>query len=411
MKLFLDSYGCTLNQADAEIIRGALPGYEFTDLSDANTVILNTCAVKGATQARMLSRIKKYLALGKRVIVAGCLPKVNPRLLDKFPVSIVDTNSIASLPEVVRSKKRMIIVSSAHKNKLRQPFCAGNSLTGIVPISEGCLGRCSFCGTKNARGDLTSYPIKDIVERVRFLIDGGKKEIYLTAQDTGCYGLDRKTSLCDLLEKILEINGDYRLRIGMMNPQYAKKMLDSLIGVYNDERVYKFVHIPVQSGSNKVIREMNRAYRIEEFEKIVGEFRKKVKDICISTDIIVGFPSENDSDFEKTVRLIEKVGPDIINISKFCPRPNTTAAAMKPLRTETVKKRTVRLHKLCKKISLEQNKKYIGRELTCLVIDKKRKMARAPNFKQVFLDRQADGFVKVKITGASYGHLKGETQK
>jgi len=411
MKLFLDSYGCTLNRADAEIIRGVLAGFEFTDLAEADTVILNTCAVKGSAQGKMLSRIKDYLAMGKRVIVAGCLPEINPDSLKRFPVSIIDTNSIDKLPLLVKSKKRMIISSDRHSNKLKMPHCMNDSPTAIIEISEGCLSRCSFCGTKNARGDLTSYPVKDIVERARFLIENGKKEIYLTAQDTGCYGLDRKTDLAELLGKILEIDGDYRLRIGMMNPQYALKMVDKLIAIYKDGRIYKFIHIPIQSGSDRVIKEMNRCYTVKQFETIVKRFRKEIKDICLSTDVIVGFPTETEADFKKTLSLIERIKPDIINLSKFYPRPNTAAADMKPLSNDVLKERAIRLHRICKEASLKQNRKYIGRELLCLVVDKKRKMARAHNFKQVFLDKKADGFVNAKITGASYGHLKGKLLK
>lgn len=409
MRLFLDSYGCTLNQADAEIIRGVLSGNEFTDLGDAEAVIINTCAVKGPTQSKMLSRIREYLALGKKVIVAGCLPKVNRRILDQFPVSIVDTNSIEKLPIAI--KNGGVFTSSDHKNKLRMPHCLDDSLTGVVEISEGCLSRCAFCGTKNARGNLTSYPLPDIVERVRLLISKGKKEIYLTAQDTGCYGLDIKTDLVKLLENILTIEGDYRLRVGMMNPNHCLKMLDRLIDVYNDERVYKFLHLPVQSGSDKVIKAMNRAYTVKQFEEIVGKFRRKIDDLCLSTDVIVGFPGENDADFEKTVDLIERVEPDIINVSKFCPRPYTVAARMKPLTTQVLKERSVRLSKVCRDVILEQNRKYVGRSLSCLVTDADRRLARAPNFKQVFLDRRASGLVKAKIVEANRTYLRGNIKK
>jgi len=409
MKLFLDSYGCTLNQADAEIIRGVLGKEEFTDLSDAETVIINTCAVKGATQSKMLSRIRDYLALGKRVVVAGCLPKMNRKLLDEFPVSIVDTNSIDKLPLAIKS--RAVFTSSVHKNKLKMFHCLDESPTGIIEISEGCLSRCAFCGTKNARGNLTSYPVEDIVARVSFLVGHGKKEIYLTAQDTGCYGLDIGTTLVKLLDEILKIDGDYRLRIGMMNPNYALKMLDELIGIYKDDRVYKFLHIPVQSGSDKVIREMNRGYTTKQFEKIAEKFREEIENICLSTDIIVGFPTETDDDFRKTIELVKIVRPDITNISKFCPRPNTPAARMKLLTTQVLKKRSVALSKICKKIILEQNRKYVGQVMECLVVDRERKLARANNFKQVFLDRRAAGFVHAKIMGAGYSHLKGEINK
>ncbi len=409
MRLFLDSYGCTLNRADAEIIRGVLAKEEFTDLGDAEAVIINTCAVKGPTQSKMLSRIREYLALGKRVVVAGCLPKVNRKILDQFPVSIVDTNSIEKLPIAIR--KQAIFTSSSHKNKLKMPHCLDNSLTGIVEISEGCLSRCAFCGTKNARGNLTSYPLEDIIGRVSLLLERGKKEIYLTAQDTGCYGTDIKTDLTKLLEGILTIDGDYRIRIGMMNPNHCLKLLDRLIDVYRDERVYKFLHLPVQSGSDSVIKAMNRTYTVRQFERIVGKFRGEIDDLCLSTDIIVGFPGETDADFEKTISLIERVRPDVINVSRFCPRPYTAAAKMKPLTTQALKGRSARLSRICRGIILEQNRKYVGRELVCLVTDSNRRLARAPNYKQVFLDARAGGLVKAKIVEANSTYLRGNIKK
>lgn len=409
MKLFLDSYGCTLNQADAEIIRGVLSSHEFTDLSEAEAVIINTCAVKGATQSKMLSRIKEYLGMGKRVIVAGCLPKINRKILEGFPVSIVDTNSIDKLPLAIKS--RAIFTSPVHKNKLNLPYCIDDSPTGIVAISEGCLSRCAFCGTKNARGDLTSYPIENVVARVRWLVEHGKKEIYLTAQDTGCYGLDIKTNLAELLNEVLKVKGNYRIRVGMMNPTYALKLLNELVAIYKDERVYKFLHLPIQSGSDRVIREMNRGYTTKQVEMVVDKFRKNIDDLCLSTDIIVGFPTETDADFKKTVEFIKGIKPDITNVSKFYPRPNTPAARMKLLTTQVLKERSVTLSKICRELSLEQNKKYVGRVVDCLITDRRRKLARAHNFKQVFLDKLNGDFVSVKIVGAGYSHLKGRINK
>lgn len=407
-----------MNQADAQIIRKVLErhNHEFTDLKSSDLVVINSCSVKLTTENRMISRIKKYLGMGKRVIVAGCLPRMNPKRLQNLNVSVVDTDSLDGLPRVVKldGDGRRFFFSNKHKNKLRLPHAQDDSVTGIVSISEGCLSQCSFCGTRNARGRLMSYPIRDILEYTRCLIDQGKREIFITAQDVGCYGIDIKTNLIELLEKITSLEGDFWLRIGMMSPHHVQGMFEKLIEIYRSDKIYKFLHIPIQSGSNNVLKSMRRAGSAEQFLSMVRRFREEIPNIAVSTDIIVGFPTETDADFEKTVNLIKKARPDITNISMFYPRPRTEASKMKKLPTETIKQRSRRLSEICRKISLENNKKYIGREMRCLVTGQSKYgqvLARAPNFKQVILDSGdavKDGrWVDVRIVDVGSSHLKG----
>lgn len=178
--------------------------------------------------------------------------------------------------------------------------------------------------------------------------------IYLTSQDNGCYGFDKKTNLAKLLKELLKFKGNYKIRVGMINPWYLMKFIDEMIDVYKDERVIKFLHIPVQSGSNKVLKEMKRGGNVDDFKKIFFKFRKefprqKFSDSTIATDIIVGYPTETEADFEKTLNLIKEIKPEVLNISSFSSRPRTEASKLKQLPSEIIKKRTRELNEVYRK--------------------------------------------------------------
>lgn len=353
MKIFLDTYGCTSNKADSQVIRNLLTqhSHEFTSFDKSNIVIVNTCAVKNATESKMISAITKYVDANKQVLVAGCLPKINPQILRRFNVSIVDLNSYNRLTEAleeIKKGKRVVFLSNDHKNKLKT-LCYQHN-TAIVPIAEGCISACSYCATKHARGTLTSYQPQQIVDLIKTLVKNDKKKILLTAQDTGCYGFDIGTNLAELLEKIVAIEGNFTVRVGMMNPQHVKGQLDNLIKVFKNPKIMPFLHIPVQSGSDKVLKDMKRGYNVADFLDIVRKFKREIPDLYFSTDIIVGFPTETDKDFEKTIGLVKKVRPENVNISQFYPRPKTAAKKMKQLPTEIKKQRSRQLAELCREI-------------------------------------------------------------
>ena len=219
-----------------------------------------------------------------------------------------------------------------------------------IVVSRGCLGACTYCATKNARGNLHSYTIKNVVERVKDAVKKGAKKILLTSEDMGCYGKDIGVNLADLLKEIVKIPGDFEVRVGMMNPTFALEFLDDLVKVFKNEKIIKFLHIPVQSGNDVVLKRMNRAYAVEDFEKIVDYFRNEIPEIIISTDIICGFPGETELQFEDSLNLIKKVEPEVLNISKFYPRPGTPAKNMKQLSTRTIKERSIRMSKLFKEL-------------------------------------------------------------
>ena len=246
--------------------------------------------------------------------------------------------------------------------KIGMPKIRKNPVINIVQINEGCLGACSFCITKLARGNTFSYPMGTIRNSVEEAVKSGCREIWLTSQDTGTYGLDRRADLPRLLHEICNVNGDFFIRVGMMNPTLANHLLQPLIDAFKNGKVFKFLHIPLQAGSSKVLAAMKRGYTIETFRKIVSDFRRQLPGVTIATDIICGFPTETDEDFEETIAVIEEVKPDVINISRFWPRPGTTAAGMRRLPDGVVMTRSRRAHHLARRLALENNRQWLSWE-------------------------------------------------
>ncbi len=245
--------------------------------------------------------------------------------------------------------------------KVNLPRIRLNPVVSIIEISSGCLSGCSFCQTKLAKGTLKSYRIGEIVRQVEDDLAANCKEIWLTSTDNGCYGLDMKTDLVELLERCSDIEGEYKIRVGMMNPMYVPRFLDRLIHLYqHNDKLFKFLHMPVQSGSEKILRKMKRGHTAKIFLDVVKELRKKIPEITIATDIITGFPSESERDFEETLSLIEECQPDVVNSSRFSPRPGTVASKYPRLNTKIVSERSTRLHQTIKKTSMRRNQLWNG---------------------------------------------------
>ncbi len=229
-----------------------------------------------------------------------------------------------------------------------------------MEIASGCMSECTFCQTKLAKGDLTSYRLGDIVRQVQTEIKEGCKEVWLTSTDNGCYGLDIGTDLPTLVNAVSEIPKDFMTRVGMMNPMYMPRIKQNLIESYDNDKVFKFLHIPVQSGSNKVLNDMKRGHTSETFREIVKKVKERFENFTISTDIIVGFPSETEEDFQKTIALLDETKPDVVNLSKYSARPGTDAAELKQLDAAEIKRRSKLIYEQINKISLKSNEKWIG---------------------------------------------------
>uniref|UniRef100_A0A7J2THZ9 tRNA-t(6)A37 methylthiotransferase n=1 Tax=Archaeoglobus fulgidus TaxID=2234 RepID=A0A7J2THZ9_ARCFL len=410
MKVAIETYGCTMNQADSDIMRALISEhFVLSDVSDAEIVVINSCGVIDFTERKILKRIQELKSSGKKVVLAGCLSRISNEAL-KLADSAVSPDNLDRIVDAIRAafnggaaflQWRNIDKALLPKLRLRENVIA------IVSISEGCMGHCSFCATKFARGKLRSFSLERIVDEVRKAVEEGYKEIQITSQDTGCYGLDKgKLMLPELLERIGKIDGEFRVRVGMMNPQYARAMIDDLLNAFENEKIYKFLHLPVQSGDNKVLEHMKRGHSVEDFLEVVECFRNRF-DITLSTDIIVGYPTESEESFWKTYELIEEVRPDIVNITRFSKREGTPAAKLKQIPGWIVKERSRKLTELCVKIGLENNRKYLGREFRVLITShgKKWMLARNDSYRAIITSGKLGEFKTVKIGNCRHNYL------
>ena len=365
-KIFVEAYGCSASFADSEMISGLIVngGHTLaTDSSESDLNLIVTCSVKDTTANKMMHRIKSLKT--KPLIVAGCLPKAEQSNVEKFTenASLLGPNSLGKTLDVINSTlsgKKQIALEDSDLSKVGLPKVRLNSAVGIVEIASGCMSECTFCQTKLAKGDLSSYRLGDIVRQVQTEIKEGCKEVWLTSTDNGCYGFDIGTDLPTLVNAVSEIPEDFMIRVGMMNPMYMSRIKQELIESYDNEKVFKFLHIPVQSGSNKVLNDMKRGHTSETFREIVKKTKDRFENFTISTDIIVGFPSETEEDFQKTLALLDETKPDVVNLSKYSARPGTDAAELKQIDAAEIKRRSKIIFEQINKISMESNKKWIG---------------------------------------------------
>jgi len=384
MRVFIRSFGCSTNMADGEVLAGCLAraGYELVrSVSSADVVIYNTCAVKGPTENRMIEALEQ-VSKSKKLIVAGCLSSINPERLrrevkfDGVAGPAAGHSIVDLVGRVLKGEKTNNLESVPHDlPELTLPRVPGNPVVSIIPVSYGCLGSCAYCCVVFARGPLRSYGVMDIVGRAKEDFSLGFREIWLTSQDVACYGRDKGTDLVELLKALCAVDGHFRVRVGMMTPNMTMDMLEDLLEVFEDEHVFKFVHLPVQSGDDNVLKSMRRFYSVEEFRKVVDAFRRRFPTLTLATDVICGFPGENDAAFNKTLQLIEQVKPDIVNVSKFFARPKTPAAEMRahfvPL--AEIKKRSTAAAALAQKVAFENNQQWVGWK-GCILVDEKGKV-------------------------------------
>ena len=381
MRAFVKSYGCSANLADGEVLAGCLAkaGYTLVDsASEADVIIYNTCGVKGPTENRVIAALK-CAPKKRKLVVAGCLPLINfQRLSQEVRFDGVagpaTGDGIVDVVNSVLAGKKVVALESASNAKplLSLPHLRSNPVVSVIPVSYGCLGSCAYCCVVSARGRLRSYTVNEITERARKDLTAGAKELWITSQDTACYGKDIDTNLAVLLKALTDIKGDFKVRVGMMTPNSAKTILIDLIQAFKSRKVFKFIHLPVQSGDDSVLRNMNRFYSVQDFREIVNAFRVVFPKITVATDVICGFPGETREAFENTLNLIDEVKPDVINVSKFFARPRTRAAEMHDgiVEPAEIKRRSSRVARLMKNISSERNQRWVNWRGKVLVDEK-----------------------------------------
>ncbi|MCX6999041.1 MAG: tRNA (N(6)-L-threonylcarbamoyladenosine(37)-C(2))-methylthiotransferase [Candidatus Sumerlaeota bacterium] len=381
-RYFIETHGCSLNFSDSEYMEGRLEEADFLRAEtpeSADIIILNTCTVKDRTYYNFLNRLSFYENLQRQkgegkspaLLIAGCIPRAmpdDPHLANHAILGADAVGEVAEVAEAVLRGETPHRLEPLHPvPRLNLPIRRRNPVIEILPIARGCLGACAYCQTRAARGELKSYPAGDIVHHARKALEEGVREIWLTAQDTGAWGLDLESSLPDLLSAVLAIPGEFRIRLGMANPNHVAQFTAPLLELFADRRLFRFLHLPLQSGSNRVLRAMNRNYTVDEFLRICESFYAHDPDFSIATDVIAGLPGETEDDFQQTLNVLEKIRPAVINRSRYSPRPGTPAALMPQHPQAVISERSRRLTELVERISLEKNRRWIGERCRVLI--------------------------------------------
>jgi len=363
----IETYGCTSNRGESQQIERALRdgGHRPVESpAEADVAILNTCTVVEKTERNMLARARE---LDDRtpgnLVITGCMALAQG---EQFRAAGVDAEILHwdEVPEHVRNGECPTPTPDT------EPVVDG--VVGILPIARGCMSDCSYCITKRATGKIDSPSVEENVRKARALVHAGATELRITGQDTGVYGWDDgERKLHVLLERICEeIDGDFRVRVGMANPKGVHGIREELAAVFADqEKLYNFLHIPVQSGSNDVLGDMRRQHTVSEYVEVVETFDEYLEEWTLSTDFIVGFPTETERDFEQSLALLRETRPEKINVTRFSKRPGTDAADMKGLGGQTKKDRSSEMTDVKMEVVGEAYESMVGTEREVLLVE------------------------------------------
>lgn len=418
-RVYVETYGCSFNVSDGEVIAGLLErdGFELVEsASEADAVVVNSCTVKDRTWLDLKKRLGELEQQGPAVVLAGCAPKVPQQSRQLEQWSQLGPNNLAQAPEVVRQAlagNRVQHLDIRHdETRLELPAKRRNRNIEILPISKGCLGSCTFCQTVIARGRLRSFPAEQIIARIQQAVAKGVTQVWLTSQDCGAYGLDCGTNLPALMRKIAALPGDFIVRVGMANPDLIKLYTREFAEILAHPRFYQFAHIPLQAGDNQVLADMRRLYTVEDFFDICDKLRQASPRITIATDIIAGFPTESDEQFERTLEAIQRASIPVVNRSRFSPRQGTPAARLKQLPSKVIAERSKRLYATACEIAFRDLDGWADFRGSVHVEEhlhgRGAVMARNDHYKPVILKGDLSARALVQATGRERFHLHAE---
>lgn len=429
---FVHTYGCQQNVSDSERLKGLLHlmGYDFTEtLEEADLVLYNTCAVREHAEDRVFGNVGILKALKRQkpnmlIIVCGCMaqqPEVVAKIKKSYPyVDILfGTHVRHKLPEFIY--KRINGSPRIFENPdVTIPFKEGvplrrdGTFKAWLPIMEGCNNFCSYCIVPYTRGREVSREPEAVLQEARYLIADGAKEIMLLGQNVNSYGKGNKCEMnfAGLLRAINALDGDFRIRFMTSHPKDCSEEL--LVAMSECEKVERHLHLPVQCGSNRILKAMNRVYDVERYKKLVKRARELMPDIEFTSDIIVGFPGETYDDFKGTLELIKEVKYYSLFTFIFSPRPGTPAEKMEEVATKQEKSKWFsEMLAVQEEITKETNSKLIGKKVRLLIEDEDdgRAVGRSSENYVVTLDNERlpiGTFVEAQITLFD-GILHGKT--
>ena len=434
MKYFITTYGCQMNVHESEKIAGMLVDIGYSSASsyeDADIIVFNTCCIRDTAEKRAFGNIGALKSLkrthpDKIIVVVGCMTQQKggaEALAAKFPFVdiILGTNSLDRLPILVqekRNRKTMISVASdpTVDLSLELPIYRTSGTNAWINIMYGCNNYCTYCIVPYVRGRERSRAIGDVIADVKQVLSEGYKEITLLGQNVDSYGSDLQdgTNFALLLKEISAIPGKFRLRFMTSHPKdFDREVIDVIASSNN---ICHNIHLPIQSGSNEILRRMNRKYTVEQYLSIVDYIKEKMPDVGITSDIMVGFPGETEEDFLETCDLVRKARFSNAFTFIYSPRKGTPAASMEQIPSDVKKSRITRLVKLQNDITKELSDEYLGNTYEILVEDVNPKYpgtvcGRTDSGRLVTIKGEPSligSFLDVKITKSRSASLFGE---
>jgi tRNA-2-methylthio-N6-dimethylallyladenosine synthase len=432
-RLFIETYGCQMNVYDSERMRDVLAplGYTIAERpDDADLVILNTCHIREKATEKVYSEIGRLRAYKQRradegkamtIAIAGCVAQAEgEEIMRRAPAVdlVVGPQAYHKLPELIaraarKTGERLAADFTAQEKFDALPARSPDGVTAFLSVQEGCDKFCTFCVVPYTRGAEFSRPVADVLVEARALVDRGVREITLLGQNVNAYQGEGGSGFADLLERLACIEGLARLRYTTSHPAEMTEELIALHGV--EPKLMPYLHLPVQSGSDRILKAMNRKHDGAHYRNMVAKLRRARPDIALSTDFIVGFPGETEKDFDATMRLVTDVNFASAFSFKYSARPGTPAAAMMGQVEEVVKvERLARLQALLAEQQKAFNKAQLGRTLPVLVTGQGRRSGqahgRSPYLQAVHFEaaQAREGEItNVRITGASQNSLAG----
>ena len=395
-KIYIRTYGCAYNEGDSERLTAYLMSMGSIIVSgpdQADAIIINSCIVIDSTERKILKEIRSLA--GKEIWISGCLPLARSGLLSEFPsVRMINPDSI---PKIITHIPLIL------KNPVR-----------VVQIGPGCSGSCRYCVTRLARGYIRSIPVDEVISSIVRACEDGTAEIRLSGQDLSSYGLDTgKNTLVSLLNGIPDLREKSFIRLGMMNPKTLLPIASDIARAMNQESFFSFLHLPVQSGSDKVLESMGRGYTVSDVMHILEIFRSCLPDITIATDFITGFPGETEEDHCASLDLMRRMKPGMVHVTRYSYRPGTGMDKRNELPERIRKDRSRELIREAYAELLMKNKRRVGDEVNVLTTECLRTgsvMARTHSYECVIIyrDMQPGTVIRVKITGCTPHYLIGE---
>ncbi|MCE3039648.1 tRNA (N6-isopentenyl adenosine(37)-C2)-methylthiotransferase MiaB [Helicobacter anatolicus] len=409
MKLYIETLGCAMNTRDSEHMISELQkkeGYELTsDAKDADLILINTCSVREKPERKLFSEIGQFAKIkkaGAKIGVCGCTAShMGEQIIKRAPSVdfVLGARNVSKITEVLHKPKAVEVSIDYDDSTYVFDVAKNAGIKALLNISIGCDKKCAYCIVPHTRGKEISIPLDLLLKEANKLVASGVKEIMLLGQNVNNYGArfsvpHEKIDFAGLLRELEKIEGLYRIRFTSPHPLH---MDDAFLEEFaRNKKVCKSIHIPLQSGSTQILRAMRRGYTKEWYLNRIKKLRSLVPDVGISTDIIVGFPTESDADFQDTMDVLEAVRFDTMYSFVYSPRPHTESASWgqeKEVDKEVASKRLAILQNRHKEILKEDAKKELGKTYTILVENNKQSPV------EVFSEGRSDNGRLIKIQG------------